>query len=64
MDNKEDWIGRKVEKHSHKPFKSQRWVNTVKGVIPHPMRPNCFAFTFEEDDSYVSVEMCKLQEIE
>lgn len=62
MKNYEDWIGKQVEKTSHKPFKSQRWVNTVTGVIPHPMRPNCLAFTFEEDDSYVSVEVCKLVE--
>lgn len=52
-------IGQKVEKKSGKPFKSTFKVNTVKGIIPHPILTGKHAYTFEEDDSYVSVVQCK-----
>jgi len=32
-----DNISKKVAKHSGKPFKSGQKVNTVRGVIDHPM---------------------------
>ena len=35
-----------------KPFKSGLQVNTIKGVIFHPLL-NIPCYTFEEDDSYV-----------
>jgi hypothetical protein len=53
-----DMVGRKVFKKSMKPFKSMLRVNTVKGIIPHPMCPGKLAYIFEEDDSYVSCESC------
>jgi len=53
-------IGLKVFKHkSGKPFKSGLKVNTVKGVINHPIL-NIPAYTFEEDDSYVECRRCKI----
>jgi hypothetical protein len=55
------WIGAKVTKVSKatpKPFKSTLRINTVKDVIDHPIRHEP-AFTFEEDDSYVSCVQCK-----
>ena len=64
-------IGKKVSKGSiteepkckrankFKPFKSGFKVNTVKGVITHPII-NVPAYTFEEDDSYVECRRCKL----
>jgi hypothetical protein len=52
-------IGTKVIKKSGKPFKSTFKVNTVKGIIPHPILAGEEAYTFEEDDSYVSVVQCK-----
>lgn len=51
----EQMIGQKVEKKSGKPFKSTLKVNTVKSVISHPILQGEEAYTFEEDDSYVSV---------
>jgi hypothetical protein len=53
-------IGQKVVKKSLKPFKSMLRKNTIKGIIPHPMRPGNFAYVFEEDDSYVSCELCEI----
>src|SRR5689334_8722337 len=59
-------IGKKVRKvsikkkdgyHLGKPFKSKSYINTVKDVILHPIRKTP-AFTFVEDDSYVSAETC------
>jgi len=53
-------IGKRVRKHkSNKPFKSTFWINTVKGVIVHPIinRP---AYTFEEDDTYVECGRCQV----
>jgi len=55
-------IGEKVEKISKKPFKSKFKVNTIKGIIYHPQRIGKLAYTFYEDDSYVSMEQCKLIE--
>lgn len=53
-------IGKKVYKHkSGKPFKSGFKINTIKGVIKHP-KLNIPAYTFEEDDSYVDVRVCKI----
>lgn len=53
-------IGKQVIKISAKPFKSKLKKNTIKGIIEHPKRPNKFAYTFDEDDSYVSIEQCKI----
>jgi hypothetical protein len=54
-------IGDKVEKKSGKPFKSMFKLNTVAGIVPHPLRPPGLAYTFEEDDSFVAVEICQLK---
>ena len=62
-----EWnIGQKVIKHqigkgklTKKTFKSGLYVNTVKGVVNHPIL-NIPAYTFEEDDSYVECRRCKL----
>lgn len=59
----EQFIGHKVTKTSKtgtqpKPFKSGFLVNTVKGIVNHPIL-NIPAFTFEEDDSYVECRRCK-----
>lgn len=48
----------KVKKKSNKPFKSGNKVNIVNGVIKHP-KVDELAFTFKEDDSYVSIYMCE-----
>lgn len=50
----------KVEKKSGKPFKSGNKINTVKETIQHPILKDEMAYTFYEDDSYVSVVMCKV----
>jgi hypothetical protein len=57
-------IGEKVCKTSKnntepKPFKSGLKINTIKGVINHPIL-NIPAYTFYEDDSYVEVRRCKI----
>lgn len=59
-------IGWKVIKHqpkkgklTRKKFKSGLYVNTIKGVIDHPVL-NIPAYTFEEDESYVECRRCKL----
>ena len=52
-------IGKKVCKESGKPFKSGKKVNTVKEVVLHPDNIDEYAFTFEEDDSYVGCVVCK-----
>lgn len=61
-------IGKKVEKCSigrqeenGKPFKSGSITNTVKSIIIHPIL-EVFAYTFEEDDSYVECRRCKVVE--
>lgn len=52
-------IGKKVCKPlSGKPFKSGSKINTVKGIIKHPIL-NIPAFTFNEDDSYVECRRCE-----
>ena len=48
----------KVKKKSNKPFKSGNKVNSVNGIIKHPKLDE-LAFTFKEDDSYVSIYMCE-----
>lgn len=40
-----------------KPFKSSFLLNTIKGVIDHPIL-HIPAYTFEEDDSYVECRRC------
>ena len=66
MTNYEINIGGKVSKTSKnntepKPFKSGFKVNTIKGVMNHPIL-NVPAYTFIEDDSYVECRRCKLIE--
>ncbi len=58
LNNLRSHAGMLVYKPSGKPFKSTRKVNTVKGVVEHPVtkRP---CYTFEEDDTYVEVIKCK-----
>ena len=57
------YIGRRVSKvrarpeREPKPFKSGQKVNTVRGVIEHPIL-RVPAFVFEEDDSYVACKAC------
>ena len=63
MENYKKNIGRKCRKSAFKPgvepkpFKSGNKVNTIKGVINHPIL-NIPAYTFEEDDSYVECRRC------
>lgn len=52
-------IGKMVEKKSGKPFKSTLLRNKIKGLIMSPIT-NKFAFTFQEDDSFVECRMIKL----
>ena len=52
-----NYFGKQVMKVSGKPFKSGQKTNTVKGLIVHPAL-KVFAFTFEEDDSYVECRQC------
>jgi len=52
-------IGWRVEKKSGKPFKSGLKMNTVKGIIDHLILQGEKAYTFEEDDSYVSCCQCR-----
>jgi len=58
-------IGRKCRKSAWrqgkepKPFKSGLKVNTIKGVIDHPLLA-IPAYTFFEDDSYVECRRCKI----
>ena len=62
----ENNIGEKVRKKgakkkifNRKPFKSARLINTIKGVTTHP-ELQIPAYTFEEDDSYVECQRCKI----
>lgn len=61
MDDYSILIGKRVKKASKsptpKPFKSGEKVNTVKGIIDHPIL-HIPAFTFVEDDSYVECRRC------
>ncbi|RPI82260.1 MAG: hypothetical protein EHM34_07210 [Nitrosopumilales archaeon] len=61
-------IGKKVKKcaitekntqKKEKKFKSGLYVNTIKGVINHPLL-EIPAYTFEEDDSYVECRRCEI----
>ncbi len=69
MDDYASYVGKRVQKtrpgpgREPKPFKSGLKVNTVRGVIEHPML-QVPAFVFEEDDSYVACRTCKLVEKE
>lgn len=59
-------IGKKVYKKSGKPFKSHLWVNTVKGigimtVLSKGKLVERLCYTFEEDDSMVSAEICEVK---
>lgn len=59
------YIGFKVRKKpandnsTSKPFKSTFKINTIKNVIEHPTRKTP-AFIFNEDDTYVSCEGCRI----
>lgn len=44
-------------KKKKKPFKSGLLINTVRGIITHPIL-NVPAFVFYEDDSYVDCRKC------
>jgi len=60
-------IGKKVEKYSGKPFRSQLCVNTIKSVDYMEVTSKGktikeICYTFEEDDSMVSVDKCKIVE--
>lgn len=64
----ENNIGEKVMKENikkgvkflnRKKFKSKNLINTIKGVITHPIL-NIPAYTFEEDESYVECRRCKI----
>lgn len=62
-------IGKKVKKLSGKPFKSHLKVNTIKGIdymeVPSKDKKSTvkrICYTFEEDDSMVSIEMCEVME--
>lgn len=57
----EENIGKRVKKTSNRPFKSTFWVNTVKGIVNHPIL-NILAYTFVEDDSYVECRRCEVVE--
>ena len=54
MDNYSSYIGKFVSK-----IKSGNKINTVNGIINHPVL-NIPAFTFIEDDSYVECRRCYL----
>lgn len=64
LENLDKHLGKKVKKKSNKPFKSKLKINTVKDVISHPKLPGKYAYTFKEDDSYVSVVMCEIVKTE
>lgn len=66
-----DFIGKKVRKKSTigrngnrepKPFKSGLKINTIKGIIQHPILEGEMAFTFFDDDSYVECRRCVIVE--
>lgn len=52
-------IGKFVCKISGKPFKSTFKYAKVKDVVKHPYREGELAFTFEEDDSVVGINVCR-----
>jgi len=57
------YIGKKVTKSNGKkepkPFKSGSKINTVMGIVKHPIL-GIDAFTFLEDDSIVECRRCYL----
>lgn len=58
------WIGARVQKKRRKgkqpkPFKSGSKINTVRGLILHPIL-GVEAFTFHQDESYVACHSCEL----
>lgn len=55
-----DYIGKQVQKKSGKPFKSKLKINTIKGVVKHPVLKDENAFIFDEDDSIVSIYQCEV----
>ena len=68
--NLEENIGQRVTKKrtsksgktiQPKPFKSGFQINTVKGIVEHPIL-KIPAYTFEEDDSYVECRRCHIIE--
>lgn len=67
VDDYASYVGKRVQKtrpgREPKPFKSGLKVNTVRGVIEHPIL-QVPAFVFEEDDSYVACRACELAETE
>jgi hypothetical protein len=64
-ENYKENIGLKVKKiksnfrFGTKPFKSGYIVNTIKGVINHPIK-DVPAYTFQEDDGCVECENCEI----
>jgi hypothetical protein len=63
-DSQEDWpnwVGRVVEKHSGKPFKSGQTTATVKSFTTNPRHEDRPAFTFEEDDSVVDAVQVRVK---
>lgn len=58
LNNLRSHAGMLVFKPSGKPFKSGRKVNTVKGVVEHPIT-GLPCYTFEEDDTFVAVNRCE-----
>ena len=54
------FIGRKAKKNSNRPFKSSFKMNTIKGVIMHPVLDKP-CYTFFEDESYVECGRCTPQ---
>lgn len=67
IESKEDaiqYVGKKCKKLSGKPFKSQLWENTIKGVgiLTGNDGKEKIAFSFVEDDSLVSCQMVYITE--
>jgi hypothetical protein len=52
-------IGKRVFKHSGKPFKSKQELATVSGVVTHPITQR-HAFTFSDCDGVVECHKCEL----
>lgn len=60
LDAYQDHIGKQVYKPSGKPFKSRNKINTVTGLMNHPVTGRA-CYTFEEDDSHVEIIKCKVK---
>lgn len=56
------WVGKKIEKHSNKPFKSGLKIGIPKqyGENPYTGKP---AFLMLDDETWVDCFQCKLIEI-